>query len=39
MYNRKKKACEGGKEMIVLWIITLCMTAIFCIYDVKNKMV
>ena len=35
MYNRKKRLVRG-KEMIVLWIITLCMTY-FCIYDVKTK--
>ena len=36
MYNRKKRLVRG-KEMIVLWIITLCMTAIFAYMTLKQN--
>ncbi len=37
MYNRKKRLVRGGEEMIVLWIITLCMTAIFAYMTLKQN--
>lgn len=36
MYNRKKRLVRG-EEMIVLWIITLCMTAIFAYMTLKQN--
>ena len=37
MYNRKKRVVRGGEEMIVLWIITLCMTAFFAYMTLKQN--
>ena len=36
MYNRKKRLVRG-EEMIVLWIITLCITAIFAYMTLKQN--
>ena len=35
MYNRKKRLVR--EEMMVLWIITLCMTAIFAYMTLKQN--
>ena len=36
MYNRKKRLVRG-EEMIILWIITLCMTAFFAYMTLKQN--
>lgn len=37
MYNRKKRFVRGEEKMIVLWMITLCMTTVFAYMTLKQN--